>query len=66
MLLNNRERLIVVGIVLGVDTVTYGGVPQNVGIAMIGDEILFLESRMLGGRLAQTLNLTAATIKVPE
>jgi hypothetical protein len=39
-LLNFEETLVVVAIVLGVDTVTYGSVPQNVGIAMIAVETL--------------------------
>jgi hypothetical protein len=49
VLLEVRGQLAVVGVVLGVDVVEYGAVEQRVGIAMIGDEILALESEKLGG-----------------
>jgi hypothetical protein len=61
VMITDGERLIVVGIVLGVDTVTYGGVPQSVGVALIADEIVGLNSHLLGGRLAAKLNFTGVT-----
>lgn len=61
VLWNVDEKLLVVGVVLGVDTVAYGGVAQSVGIAMIADEILELESKTLGGPLPKGLGLTLVT-----
>jgi len=63
LLLTVQDTLIVVGIVLGVDTVTYGGVPHSVGIGMIADEIFDLNSQIFGGRLASSLGLTAAALR---
>jgi hypothetical protein len=62
VLLPADDRLVVAGVVLGVETVTYGGVAQNVGIAMIADEILDLVSQHLGGCLPERLDFSAATI----
>jgi len=52
-----EDRLLVAGVVLGVDTVTFAGVPQSVGIAMIADEIL----DVLGEPLLRDLDFSVAT-----
>jgi hypothetical protein len=61
VLLSLENKLAVVGIVLGIDIVEYGGVEQRVGIAMIGDEILALDSEKLGGRILKELGFDVAT-----
>src|SRR5262249_6311357 len=63
VLLTVGDALAVLGVVLGTQTVTYGGVPQNVGIAIIGDELVNLPSRMLGGELAARLGLSGASLQ---
>ena len=52
VLLADRSQLAVAGVVLGV--VRYGGVEQNVGIAMIADEIAAISSERLGARSARS------------
>jgi hypothetical protein len=64
VLLSMGDNLAVVGVVVGVDTVEYGGVPQNVGIAMIADQITGLSSDRLGGPIAARLDFDAATLTV--
>jgi hypothetical protein len=63
---NVGDRLVVAGVVLGVDTVSYGGVEHSVGIAMASDEIAPLHSEQLGGVLGNKLGLTAATYTIPD
>jgi hypothetical protein len=64
VLLNMGDNLAVAGVVVGVDTVEYGGVPQNVGIAMIADEIAGLSSARLGGPIAARLDFNGAQLTV--
>jgi hypothetical protein len=52
--------------VLGVDTVSYGGVEQSVGVAMIADEIVELRSSKLGDSIGAGLRLNAATYSHPS
>ena len=62
VLLVVQNPLVVVGVVLGVDIVEYGGVAHRVGIAMIADEIVNLRSERLGGPIGERLNLTTAKV----
>jgi len=66
VLLAAEDRLVVAGMVLGVDIVEYAGVEQRVGIAMIGEEILRLRSQRLGGLIGQRLGLDLATFGIAE
>jgi hypothetical protein len=64
VLLNVQEQLVVAGVVVGVDTVSYGGVEHSVGIAMVSDEIVSLRSERMGGILGDKLGLTAARLRL--
>ena len=59
-----KDTIAVVGVVIGTDTVTYGGVDNNVGIALMVEEIVGLVSPRLGGPIATQLNLNAAELGV--
>ncbi len=61
-LLNTGDQLIVTGVVLGSSTVTYGGVPERVGIAIVADELLDLYSDGLGGTLRHRGGLRLTTL----
>jgi len=50
-------KLVVVGVVLGTQTVTYDGVATHAGIGLIADQLLRRESRLLGGMFAEKLKL---------
>jgi hypothetical protein len=50
LLMEKDGTLVVLGVVIGIDTVTYAGVRNDVGIAVVGDELFTLRSRMLGAR----------------
>jgi Trypsin-like peptidase domain len=62
VLLQQQNVLAVAGMVLGIDTVEYGGVAQNVGIVMTANEIMGLNSQVLGGPLAVQLGFAAAML----
>jgi hypothetical protein len=62
VLFNLGDNLAVAGVVIGVETVEYGGVSQSVGIAMIADEIAGLSSSTLGGTLGDRLAWDGATV----
>ena len=53
--MTHEDKLIVLGVVIGVDTVTYGGVKQNVGIGLVGEEIVGLRSKVIDGPIADKL-----------
>ena len=57
LLIANDEVLAVAGVVLGVDTVKYGGVEQSVGIALMAEDIVHLESKLAGGPIASSLRI---------
>jgi hypothetical protein len=63
VMLEHEGRIVVAGVVIGSETVTYGGVDQTVGIAMIADEIVSLTSERLGGPLGAALRLNAAVVQ---
>jgi hypothetical protein len=60
VLLTVGDQLAVAGVVVGISTVEYGGVAQNVGITMIGDEILELRSDKLEGLIGERLGIIPA------
>ena len=55
VLMTHEDKLIVLGVVIGVDTVTYGGVKQNDGIGLVGEEIVGLRSKVIDGPIADKL-----------
>jgi hypothetical protein len=59
VLLHHDGTLAVAGVVLGSDSVTYGGIEHRVGIAMMSDAILNFASETLGGPLERILKLAA-------
>jgi hypothetical protein len=63
LLMEKDGRLVVLGVVLGTDTVSYAGVQNDVGIAITGDELFSLGSRMLGGPIARQLNFAGAEFR---
>jgi len=65
VLLAVKDQLAVAGVVVGTDAVEYGGLEQRVGIAMIADEILELQSDRLGGLIPERLGFAAATYSPP-
>lgn len=62
VLLERDNDLAVAGIVLGVDTVEYGGVPQNVGIVLTADRIVSLHSQKLAGPIAKQLGFLGGAL----
>lgn len=57
VLWGHNDRLVVVGIVIGRDSVIYAGEEQRAGIALVADELLHRESALLGGTFAEKLEL---------
>jgi hypothetical protein len=66
VLLHQDNDLAVAGMVLGIDTVEYGGVAQNVGIVLAADEIVGLNSEKLGGRIAAQLGFFGGALLPPD
>jgi hypothetical protein len=66
VLLEHENVLAVAGMVLGVDTVEYGGIPQSVGIVMTADAIGSLHSHMLAGPIATRLGFVAGALLPPD
>jgi hypothetical protein len=66
VLLNHEGQLAVAGIVIGSQSVSYGGVDHTVGIALIADEIASLRSERLGGTLGDVLRFNAAELRHGE
>lgn len=62
VLFSKDDGIAVAGVVVGTDTVTYAGVPQNVGIAMTAEEIVGLRSDILGGPIAEMLGFAGAIL----
>jgi hypothetical protein len=62
VLLELGGEIAVAGMVIGTQTITTGSVDANVGIAMIGDEILELRSERLGETIARGLRLNGAAV----
>lgn len=52
-----NDRLVVAGIVIGRDSVTYAGEEQRAGIALVADELLHRHSKLLGGNFAEKLGI---------
>ena len=65
VLVTDGDGVAVAGVVVGTDTVTYAGVPQSVGIAITAEEIVDLNSAILGGPVAATLNFDGARMGSP-
>jgi hypothetical protein len=66
VLLERGNVLAVAGVVLAVDTVEYGGVPQSVGIVMTAEEICGLQSQKLAGPIATRLGFMAGALLPPD
>jgi len=64
VLLTVKDTIAVVAVVIGTDTVTYGGVDNSVGIALMVEEIVGLVSPRLGGPIATQLNLSGAVLGI--
>ena len=62
LLYSADNRLMVAGVVIGVETVTYGGAAHSVGVAMIADEIAGLHSERLKGNIAEVLGFIGVTV----
>lgn len=64
LLIADDEVLAVAGVVLGVDIVKYGGVEQSVGIALMAEDIVHLESKLAGGPIASSLGFASAAFQI--
>ena len=51
------NKLVVVGVVIGRDSVIYAGEEQKAGIGLVADELLYRPSALLGGPFAEKLGL---------
>jgi hypothetical protein len=65
LLFSKDDVLAVAGVVLGVGTVEYGGLPQSVGITLMAEEIVHLHSEILGGQIAASLGFDGAELRMP-
>ena len=66
VLLEQDNVLAVAGMVLGVDTVEYGGVLQSVGIVITAEEICGLQSQKLAGPIATRLGFMGGALLPPD
>lgn len=60
VMLTVNDELAVAGVVLGSSTVTYGGVDERVGVAVVADELFGLRSDALRGTLGEKGGLRLA------
>jgi hypothetical protein len=58
------DHLLVAGVVIGTDNISYSGVAQTPGIAVVADEIARVHSSLLGGVLGDKAPLVAVGIEV--
>jgi hypothetical protein len=66
VLLQHRGAIAVAGVVVGSQTISYGGAEHSVGIAMIADEILELPSARLRNSIGMGLGLRGAELRFDQ
>lgn len=66
LLFSAGNAMSVVGVVLAVNTISYGDIAHHVGIALTSSAILSIRSEMLGGLLAEKLPIGVAKLGIRE